>query len=198
MYGLTNIGNLYSVNSSIADANKLGSLNADPTDTSAPFSTLSGSAFDVDFDPTGNVPMRIVSDAGQNLHVSQLTPPTVVTDPTLSTSSAMAVVGAAYTNSYAGATSTTLYAIDGANSRLMIESPHDSGNLTPVGPLGVTGTLAGFDIGGGNNGIALAAMQLSGESFTRLYRIDLATGAATQVGNGIGGAALRSIGIYIR
>ncbi|HSN30499.1 MAG TPA: DUF4394 domain-containing protein, partial [Kofleriaceae bacterium] len=180
MYGLTNIGNIYSVNSSIADANKLGSLHADPMDTTSPFSNLSGTAFDVDFDPTGNVPMRIVSDTDQNLHVSQLSPPMVVTDPTLSSSSAMGVVGAAYTNSYAGATSTTLYAIDGANSRLMIESPHDSGNLTPVGPLGVTGTLAGFDIGGGNNGIALAAMQLNGEMFTRLYRIDLATGAATQ------------------
>jgi hypothetical protein len=198
MYGLTNIGNLYSVNSSIADANKLGSLHPDPTDTSAPFSSLAGTAFDVDFDPTGNVPMRIVSDADENLHISQLSPPMVVTDPTLSSTSAMGVVGAAYTNSYAGATSSTLYAIDGANSRLMIESAHDSGTLTPVGPLGVTGTLAGFDIGGGNNGIALAAMQLTGESFTRLYRIDLATGAATQVGNGIGGSALRSIAIYIR
>ena len=198
MYGLTNIGNIYSVNSSIADANKLGSLHADPTDTTAPFSNLAGTAFDVDFDPTGDVPMRIVSDQEQNLHISQLSPPMVVTDPTLSSTSGMGVVGAAYTNSYAGATSTTLYAIDGMNSRLMIESPHDSGNLTAVGPLGVTGTLAGFDIGGGNNGIALAGIQLSGEQFTRLYRIDLATGAATQIGNGIGGAAVRSIAIYIR
>ncbi|MBV8757203.1 MAG: DUF4394 domain-containing protein [Deltaproteobacteria bacterium] len=198
MYGITNIGNLYSVNSSIADATKLGSLHADPSDTSSPFSALSGTAFDVDFDPTGNVPMRIVSDAQQNLHITQLMPPMVVTDPTLSSSSAMGVTGAAYTNSYAGATSSTLYAIDGASSRLMVESTRDSGNLTAVGPLGVTGKLAGFDIGGGNNGIALAGMQLSGESFTRLYRIDLATGAATQVGNGIGGAPLRSLSIYIR
>ena len=198
MYGLTNIGNLYSVNSSIADANKLGSLHADPSDTSAPFSNLAGTAFDVDFDPTGNVPMRIVSDAEQNLHISQLSPPMVVTDPTLSSTSAMGVVGAAYTNSYAGATSTTLYAIDGTNNRLMIESPYNSGTLTPVGPLGVTGRLAGFDIGGGNNGMVLAALQQQGESFTRLYRVDLATGAATQVGNGIGGSALNSIAIYIR
>ena len=195
MYGLTNLGNVYVVNSSIANATKLGELHADPTDTSAPFSMLSGTAFDIDFDPTADVSMRIVSNAGQNLRLSRLSPPMVVTDPALSVTS---VVAAAYTNNYVGATSTTLFAIDGASSRLMIESPHGSGSLTPVGPLGATGTLAGFDIGGGNNGVALAAIQLAGETFTRLYRIDLATGAATQVGNGIGGASLRGLGIYIR
>jgi hypothetical protein len=198
MYGLTNLGNLYSVNSSIADASKLGSLRADPADRSSPFRMLSGTTFDIDFDPTASVTMRVVSNIGQNLHVSQLSPPMVITDPALSGAAGLDVVAAAYTNSFAGATSTTMYAIDGATQRLMIESPYNSGRLTPVGPLGVAGTLAGFDIGGGNNGVALAAMQLAGESFTRLYRIDLATGAATQVGNGIGGAALRSIGIYIR
>lgn len=195
MYGLTNLGNVYVVSSSTANATKLGALHADPTDTTAPFSMLSGTAFDIDFDPTADVSMRIVSNAGQNLHLSGLSPPLVVTDPALSVSS---VVAAAYTNNYVGATSTTLYAIDGASSRLMIESPRGSGSLTPIGPLGVTGTLAGFDIGGGNNGVALAAIQQAGETFTRLYRIDLATGAATQVGNGIGGASLRSIAVYIR
>jgi len=59
-------------------------------------------------------------------------------------------------------------------------------------------TIAGFDIGGGNNGIVLAGIQLTGETITRLYKIDLATGAATQIGNGIGGAALRNLAIYIR
>ncbi|HEY4176463.1 MAG TPA: DUF4394 domain-containing protein [Kofleriaceae bacterium] len=198
MYGVTNLGNLYSINSSIADASKLGALHADPLDTSAPFSMLSGTAFDVDFRPTGDVPLRVVSDTEQNLRVSVMTPPTVFTDPSLASSSAIDIVGAAYTNNFIGASSTTLYAIDKASSRLMIESSLDSGSLTSVGPLGVTGTLAGFDIGGGNNGVAIAAMQLTGEGFSRLYNIDLATGSATQVGNGIGGAPLRSIAVYIR
>ncbi|CAN5899857.1 hypothetical protein BH11MYX2_BH11MYX2_27260 [soil metagenome] len=198
MYGVTNLGNLYSVNSSIADANKLGALHADPLDTSAPFSMLTGTAFDVDFQPTGDVPLRVVSDAEQNLRVSVMTPPTVFTDSSLTSSSAIDIVGAAYTNNYIGAVSTTLYAIDKATGRLMIESSPDSGNLTTVGPLGVTGTLAGCDIGGGNNGVAIAAMQLAGEGFTRLYNINLATGAASQIGDGIGGAPLRSIAVYIR
>jgi hypothetical protein len=198
MYGVTNLGTLYSVNSSIADASKIGALHADPTDTSAPFSMLSGTAWDVDFRPTGDVPLRVVSDSEQNLHISVMTPPTVFTDASLSSSSAIDIVGAAYTNNFTSATSTKLYAIDKTQSRLMVESTLDSGVLTPVGPLGVSGTLAGFDIGGGNNGVAIAAMQLTGEAFTRLYNIDLATGAATQIGDGIGGAPLRSISVYIR
>jgi hypothetical protein len=198
MYGLTNLGNLYSVNSSIADANMLGALQADPADTSAPFSMLSGTAFDVDFQPTAGVPLRIVSNASQNLRVSAMTPPAVNTDPALSSASSVDIRGIAYTNNFKGASSTTLYALDAASHRLMIESPPNSGGLIPVGPLGLAGTIAGFDIGGGNNGVVLAAVQLAGESFSRLYKIDLATGAASQIGNGIGGAAVRSIAVYIR
>lgn len=191
LYGVTNLGNLYAVNSSIADTTKLGALHADPADTSAPFSTLSGTAFDVDFDPAGGQ-MRIVNGAQQNLRLSKMSPPMVVTDAPMSVN----VVGVAYTNSFLGATSSKLYAIDGATNRLMVESA--PGTLMAVGPLGVSGTLAGFDINGGNNGIAIAAVQGAGEAFTRLYRIDLATGAATQIGSGIGGAALRSISVYVR
>jgi hypothetical protein len=118
------------------------------------------------------------------------------TDAPLSSASTIDVRGIAYTNNFTGASSTKLYALDAAGHRLMMES--NAGVLTPVGPLGVTGTIQGFDIGGGNNGVVLAAMQLAGESFSRLYKIDLATGAASQIGNGIGGAAVRSISVYIR
>ncbi len=198
MYGLTNLGTIYSVNSSIADANRLGSLQADPADTSAPFSMLSGTAFEIDFQPGPDSRLRIVSDADQNLRVAVMTPPMASTDPALSSASAFDIGGIAYTNNFTGASSTRLYALDAASHRLMLEASPNSGSLTPVGPLGVTGTLQGFDIGGGNNGVVLAAMQLAGETFSRLYRIDLASGAAVQVGNGIGGAAVRSIAIYIR
>ncbi|MGE0404172.1 MAG: DUF4394 domain-containing protein [Kofleriaceae bacterium] len=199
MYGLTNLGNIYSVNSSIADANKLGALQADPTDTSAPFSTLSGTAFDVDFQPAGDasgVPLRIVSNTAQNLRVSTTTPPLVTSDVAVSSASTIDIRGIAYTNNFKGASSTKLYALDAAGQRLMMES--STGAMIPVGPLGVAGTVQGFDIGGGTNGVVLAAMQLPGESFSRLYRIDLATGAASPIGDGIAGPAVRSISVYIR
>lgn len=39
-----------------------------------------------------------------------------------------------------------------------------------------------FDIAGGDNGLALAALQPTDSMQSNLYRIDLATGLATRVG----------------
>lgn len=61
-----------------------------------------------------------------------------------------------------------------------------------------------FDIGGGNNGIGRAALQHPTstpgtlETFSHLYRINLATGAATEIGAAVGGAPLRGIAIQVR
>ena len=139
----------------------------------------------------------------------------MITDAPLSFTSAVNIVDAAYTNSFVFPTgvtpSTTLYVIDVASNQLMIQSPN-AGTLTAVGPLAASGSfadpavpsLSGFDIAGGNNGIALASFQRpSGtpgvpETFSRLYRIDLATGAATEIGTGIGGAPLRGLAVQIR
>jgi hypothetical protein len=92
--------------------------------------------------------------------------------------------------------------IDAVSSQLMIQSPPNDGVLSAVGSLGalsITGA-ASFDIAGGANGIALAALRRTGgETFSRLYRIDLTTGAATEVGAGIGsGAAVRGLAIQIK
>jgi hypothetical protein len=210
MYGVGSLGAVYTLNGSTAGANHLGTLAADPTDTSNPFAGLAGTAFGVDFNPTGPVAMRVVSTAEQNLRISNVsvTPPKAITDLPL-TPGPVDVSAAAYTNSFvtpAGMTaSTTLYVIDALSGQLMIQSPPESGTLTAVGSL-AAGTLydaaaptaSGFDIAGGNNGIAIAAFQRPAEAFSRLYRIDLATGAATQIGTGIGGAPLRGLTVQIR
>ena len=65
----------------------------------------------------------------------------------------------------------------------------------PNTPISVS--ITGFDISGvgsGGNGVGLAALQLEGESFSRLFTINLAMGAATQVG-AIGGELVRAIAI---
>jgi hypothetical protein len=212
MYALGSQGSIYTLNGSTAGANKTGSLAPDPMDTSNPFSALSGSSFDIDFEPTGTVPLRIVSDAEQNLRIPNLTNNTkVMTDSPLSSAAPVNVTAAAYTNSYSGVSSTMLYVIDVMSGQLMTQSPPNSGALTAVGALGggsyydaSVPTLSGFDIAGGNNGIALAVFQRPTttpgqvEAFSRLYRINLATGEATQIGNGIGGAPIRSIAVQIR
>lgn len=215
IYGIGNLGGVYTLNSATARTNKQGTLAADPIDTSNPFAALAGTAFGVDFNPTA-LALRVVSDADQNLRIPNVSMPTVFTDTTLSSpGGAVDVSAAAYTNSYiprdGAPRSTTLYVIDVASGQLMVQAPPNNGTLTAVGPLAASGSfhvpgmpsLTGFDIGGGNNGIALAAIQRpsSGgtlEPFSRLYRVDLATGAATEIGNGIGGAPLRGLAIQIR
>jgi hypothetical protein len=94
-----------------------------------------------------------------------------------------AVTAIASTNNFLEAKSTVLYGIDTTPNALVIVN-RVSGQLNTVGPLGAaTGVRCGFDISG-NTGTAYAALS-SGES-TSLYTVDLATGAAKEVG-AIGG-----------
>jgi len=212
IYAIGSNGNVYTVNSSTATANNLGPLVADPMDTSAPFSSLSGTSFGYDFNPTGPVALRVISNTEQNLRIPNVSTPTAFTDTVVTP--AGEVTAAAYSNSFvppAGTTlTTTLYVIDVATGQLMSAANPNNGALTPVGPL-AAGTIfsdgtpspSGFDIAGGNNGIALAALQLPTatpgtlEASSRLYRIDLVTGAATAIGT-VGGTPLRGLAIQIR
>jgi hypothetical protein len=104
-------------------------------------------------------------------------------------------VAIAYSNNFVGATSTTLYCIDTASGNLgIVTVPNAGGPITTVGSLGLSNLSSGlgFDISG-LTGIAYACLQFfnplamtpDGQS-SFLYRIDLATGAATLVG-AIGG-----------
>ena len=104
------------------------------------------------------------------------------------------VSAAAYTNSFAGTAATTLYDIDNVSASLAMQNPPNDGTLALVGPLNVMvmGDL-GMDIAGGANGLALAALRTSAGGPSSLYRIDLATGAATMV-NGAATPATSAIG----
>ncbi len=87
------------------------------------------------------------------------------------------VSAAAYTNSFAGTTATMLFDIDSAADTLALQNPPNDGTLANVGALGVdVAGDVGFDIAGGANGLALAALRTSVGGPVSLYRIDLATG----------------------
>jgi hypothetical protein len=116
------------------------------------------------------------------------------------------VVAAAYDrNDNDGATATTLFGIDSALNVLVRQGGVDGtpspngGLLFTVGALGVNPTeIAGLDISGagaGGSGTAVAALQLEGETVSKIYNLNLATGAATLVGTVGGGEALRDIAI---
>ena len=97
------------------------------------------------------------------------------------------MVGSAYTNNLNGALTTVLYDIDSRAGILATQNPPNNGTLNTVGGLGVTTSgLVGFDISGAD-GTAFASLTVGG--IPRLYTINLATGAATNIGV-IGGGTL--------
>jgi len=124
--------------------------------------------------------LRVISDRGQNLRINVDTGATT-TDGEINRTGAMPMVtAAAYTNSIPNAATTQLFDIDLESDSLALQNPPNEGSLVNVGPLGVAvAGDAGFDIAGGANGIALAALRTTAGGPSSLYRVDLASGAAT-------------------
>ena len=139
----------------------------------APFTTLlSGTSFGFDFNPTVDR-IRVVSNTGQNLRLDPNTGLIAAIDLPLNPGTP-AVASAAYTNNFAGATTTTLYVIDAATDKLYIQTPPNNGTLVLVGSLGINiGADNGFDIGG-RSGKAYGLFSIG--SITKLYTLDLTTG----------------------
>ncbi len=160
--------------------------------------TLSGTDFGFDFNPVVDL-IRIVSNTGQNLRVNPNNGTLTGTDTNLNPGTP-SVTATAYTNDFAGTTTTTQYDIDTGTDQLFIQNPPNAGTLTLVGPLGVDASgVNGFDISsrgigsGVNTNTAFAALTVAGAS--GLYSINLQTGAATLVGNLPAGTLLRAIAI---
>jgi Domain of unknown function (DUF4394)/Calx-beta domain len=152
---------------------------------------LVGAAFGVNFNPTGPVALRIVSDTGQNLRVTDLAAGTTLEDGALNGASTGAS-GAAYINSFPGAATTTLYTIDPTVDRLRIQNPPNAGTQVDVGALGVDATsIDGFDIDGRDN-VAFVALSLAGSTSTTFHTVDLTTGAVSP-SLGSFGARLRGV-----
>ncbi|OON63917.1 DNA polymerase I [Massilia sp. KIM] len=193
LYGLTSNARIVTINPATGAASVKASMAADPADTSAPFTALAGTAFAADFNPAADR-LRVIGNTGQNLRINVDTGATSTDTPINRSGAAPAVTGAAYTNSFAGATSTTLFDLDTAGASLAVQNPPNDGALANVGALGVSiAGDVGMDIAGGANGLVLAALRTSATGPSSLYRIDLATGAATLV-NGAATPAASAIG----
>jgi hypothetical protein len=185
-------GQLYALGSS----NRVYLVNTDtglalPVGAGGSF-TLSGNAFGFDFNPTVDR-IRVVSDTGQNLRLNPNDGALAATDTALNGPAAGAFA-AGYTNSFAGAASTTLYDITAATDSLYIQNPPNNGTLVLVGGLGVdVGNVGGFDIAMPGN-VGFAAFQVGATS--GLYSINLSTGAASSLGS-IGNGSLTITGLAV-
>jgi hypothetical protein len=170
LYAVTNQNRMLTINTSNGQVTAIGS-GLSPA--------LSGTDFGFDFNPTVDR-IRLVSNTGQNLRLHPDLGTVVATDGNLNPGTP-SVTAAAYTNNFALATTTQLFVIDTNNDSLYLQNPPNDGGLVLIGSLGVNATgMNGFDIGGNSNQ-AFAILTVNNEQ--AIYRINVATGAATKVVN---------------
>ena len=172
--------------------------------------TITGATkFGVDFNPVADrirVTTDLASDgaaAGSNTNNFRLNPITgalVAIDADLDFTAvpgSAPEVSVAYSNSFAGASTTTLFGIVSGTDRLVINGVAGTPGaiLTDVGALGVnTSTVAGLDIFGPAN-TAVAALTVGGVS--QLYSVNTTTGAATLINTiGAGTLAIADISVF--
>ena len=204
LYGIATGGKIYVINPTSGAATLRATLMADPADMTAPYTGIVGTVTSVDFNPVADR-LRVITSSGQSLRIvveTATTGTTTVTAGNTTTdgninrvSGAASVIASAYTNNFAGAASTMLHNLDQTSDVLTLQNPPNDGTLTNIGALGldITGT-AGFDIGGGDNGLILAALRAGTTGPFSLYTVSLTTGAATLYRNTSGNAALSLIG----
>lgn len=194
LYAIGSTSRLYTINTMTGAATQVGTGQFTPA--------LGGTDFGFDFNPAADR-IRVISNTGQNLRLHPDTGAVAGTDTNLN-GAATSSDGAAYTNNFPGTTATTLYDIDSASDALYLQgglngtpSPN-GGTLTTVGMLGVNTTATeGFDIATGS-GVALAAFQISGDTTSKLFAINLSNGAASFVGPIGTNTAIRDIAIGLR
>jgi len=181
LYALTDAGRVYTIDPATGAAAGALTLTADPLDTTAPFTALAGTRFGVDFSAMDGV-LRVQSETGQNVRVNVDTG-TVITDANLNPGTPQ-VVGTAFSNSYAGAATTTQYELD-VLAGALVRQTGLGGTLVTVGAFNAGTTFmleGGFDIAGGENGLPIAALQPTGAAQSTLYRVNLGTGALSTIG----------------
>ncbi|MCA1859174.1 DUF4394 domain-containing protein [Janthinobacterium sp. HSC-3S05] len=182
LYGISSAGRIVTIAPDTGAVTVKATLAADAADASAPYTAIAGAAFGVDFNPVADR-LRVIDNTGQSLRINVDTGATTTDGAVNRAGATPAVTAAAYSNSFAGTTSTMLFDIDTASASLALQNPPNDGTLVNVGALGVAvAGDVGFDIAGGANGLALAALRTSATGPSSLYRIDLATGAAVLSG----------------
>ena len=171
LYVLGSSSRIYTINLGTGAATQVGSgILSTP---------LVGTEFGFDFNPTVDK-IRVVSDTGQNLRLNPVDGAVTAVDgiinpgtPTLSS--------AAYTDNFAGATTTSLFVIDHNTDKLYLQNPPNAGTLVERGALGINITSNnGFDIGSTSQKAYLVATV---GTETKIYTVNTTNGAATAVTN---------------
>jgi hypothetical protein len=165
-----------------------------------PFSpAINGTAFGFDFNPTIDR-IRLVSDVNKNyvLNPNDGTA-TEVTDVFFAPGDGNEgvdpnIVHSAYTNSFAGATTSQLYGVD-TGLDLLVTQANSAGTLATVGPIGTDiTTIGGFDISGAT-GNAYMVIRDAMTARSTFWSIDLATGTGMEIGEVGGGNIMTALAV---
>ena len=169
LFGLGNTSRLYIINTQTGVAAAVGT---------GPFTPVINNAVaSMDFNPTVDR-IRVVTSAGQNLRLNPETGTVAAVDANINNTERIS--GIAYTNNFAGASSTSLFDIDGYN--LFLQNPPNNGTITKIGSLALdaAGTgISDFDISPDNK-VALVPMTVG--TTNSLYQLDTASGKLTNLG----------------
>jgi Domain of unknown function (DUF4394) len=198
LFGLSQTNVLYTINPDTAVATRV-------TPVTGAGTTLNGSAFGFDFNPRIDR-IRVVSEAdsnyvynpatgtGQQVDGINIFPLAyALGDPNFGTNPN--VVASAYDRNALTDVGTQLFGID-SGLNVLVKQANSAGTLTTVGPLGWDPTsVIGFDIETGT-GVAYSAM-VDSSGVSRLYTINLITGANTLVGQINGGLFLTTLTVAI-
>ncbi|MBC6605879.1 DUF4394 domain-containing protein [Hymenobacter sp. BT188] len=181
LYAVGGMGGIYTINLTTGAATLMNA-----------FTTfVPGVVAGFDFDPVTDVMRHIVAGGGENYRINPVSA-AVIQDVTLNPGSTF-IQAAAYDNNYAGASTTKLYVVDYNTDKLYQVNQPNTGNIIEIGSLGVNvGDDIHLDIGGISNtayfvstprGVFNPATQTATRPGpTQLYTINLATGAATAIG----------------
>jgi hypothetical protein len=169
LYAISDLNSsLYTIDISTGAATFIGSAGFSPVAT----------RFGIDFNPMSDQ-IRFVSDSGNNIRINPDTGAVAAFDSGIN-GATNSLDEIAYTNNFAGTTSTSLYGIDSATDSLYQITDANNGTTVLTGPLGVAAdSRVGFDVSY-DDGNAYASLTVSGVS--KLYTINLTTGAATAIG----------------
>ena len=169
LYALGSSSRLYTINLGTGAATQVG--------TGTLSTPLLGTEFGFDFNPTVDR-IRVVSDLGQNLRLNPVDGSVAAVDGVINPG-VPALSSAAYTDNFAGATTTSLLVIDHNTDKLYLQNPPNAGTLMERGSLGINITSAnGFDIGSASQKAYLVA---SVGADTKIHTVNTTSGAATAI-----------------
>lgn len=189
LFGLSDVGQLYQINTATGQVTKVGERLAS--------GTLQDAQFGFDFNPAADR-IRVVNALGQNLRLHPETGALAATDPDLhyaatdpNAGKSPQIVAAAYTYNQQNEKLTTNYAIDIGNGNLVTQGSYEgvepvispnTGTLFTVGSLGLSPMASiSFDISDLRN-IGLISVSYRDRSGSFLYQVDLSTGQTQRLG----------------